>query len=139
MTNSAPAVLCVCVHNSGKSVMAQGLMQHTAGDQITATSAGTDAASGVNAQSVDVLGELGIDISGHTATQLTDDLVAAADLVVVVGTQAQVTPVGGTPIEIWDTDEPSLRGIDGIERMRLIRDDLATRVTDLTTRLTAAQ
>lgn len=131
-----PKVLFVCVSNNGKSVMAQGLMHHIAGDRIDATSAGTKAKPGVNAQSVDVLAELGVDISAHQATQLTDDLVAAADLVVVLGTQAHVDPVGGTPIEIWDTDEPSLRGIEGFERMRLIRDDIGSRVTELTTRLT---
>jgi arsenate-mycothiol transferase len=42
----------------------------------------------------------------------------------------------GTRFENWDTDEPSERGIDGIERMRLVRDDIAARVTDLNTRLT---
>jgi arsenate-mycothiol transferase len=35
----------------------------------------------------------------------------------------------------WDTDEPSERGIDGIERMRLVRDDIATRVQQLATEL----
>jgi arsenate-mycothiol transferase len=137
VTDTAPTVLFVCVHNSGKSVMAQGLMGHTAGDRIAATSAGTDATPGVNTESVEVLAELGIDISTHTATQLTDDMVATADRVVVLGTQAHVDPVGGTPVEVWDTDEPSLRGIEGIERMRLIRNDIAARVIDLTTRLTA--
>lgn len=132
-----PTVLFVCVSNNGKSVMAQHLMRHIAGDRITAISAGTHAKPGVNTQSAEVLAELGIDISTHTATQLTDALIAAADLVVVLGTQALVDPVGDTPIETWHTDEPSRRGIDGPDRMRLIRDDIAARVTDLSTRLTA--
>ena len=46
-------------------------------------------------------------------------------------------PVAGTRFENWDTDEPSERGIDGIERMRLIRDDIATRVEDLLGRMQA--
>lgn len=129
-----PTVLFVCVSNNGKSVMAQGLMSHIAGDRAIVTSAGTHAKPGVNAQSVEVLAELGIDISNHQATQLTDDLVAAADLVIVLGTQAHVDPVGDTPVEVWETDEPSLRGIDGIQRMRLIRDDIAARIGDLRVR-----
>lgn len=136
MTDTAPKVLFVCVSNNGKSVMAQHLMRHTAGDRITATSAGTHAKPGVNTQSAQVLAELGIDIGTHTATQLTDELIAAADLVVVLGTQAHVDPVGDTPIETWDTDEPSQRGIDGPDRMRLIRDDIAARVNTRTDRLT---
>lgn len=131
-----PSVLFVCVSNNGKSVMAEGLMRRCAGALVEATSAGTHAKPGVNTQSVDVLAELGIDISGHESTQLTDDLVAAADLVVVLGTQAHVDEVDGTPVETWDTDEPSQRGIEGVERMRLIRDDITTRVADLHTRLT---
>lgn len=38
---------------------------------------------------------------------------------------------GAAPIEIWDTDEPSLRGITGAERMELIREDIARRVAQL--------
>ena len=42
-----------------------------------------------------------------------------------------VQEVAGTRFENWDTDEPSERGIDGIQRMRLVRDDIATRVRGL--------
>jgi arsenate-mycothiol transferase len=38
-------------------------------------------------------------------------------------------------LENWDTDEPSERGIEGIERMRLVRADIATRVQRLATEL----
>ena len=54
---------------------------------------------------------------------------------VTLGREAHVDPIAGTRFEIWDTDEPSERGIDGIERMRLVRDDIAARVADLNTRL----
>jgi arsenate-mycothiol transferase len=37
--------------------------------------------------------------------------------------------------ENWDTDEPCERGIDGIERMRLVRDDITTRVAALHDRI----
>ena len=58
----------------------------------------------------------------------------AVDLVVVVGT-AEVTPPDGVALEVWDTDEPSGRGIDGIERMRLIRDDITNRIRALADRI----
>ena len=54
-----------------------------------------------------------------------------ADLVVVLGAEAQVDEVDGTLYERWETDEPSERGIEGIERMRLVRDDILERVTAL--------
>lgn len=44
-------------------------------------------------------------------------------------------PIPGTRLENWDTIEPSQRGIEGIERMRLVRDDIATRVQGLAEQL----
>lgn len=58
------------------------------------------------------------------------------DVVVTLGREAKPPVVAGPRYENWDTDEPSERGIDGIERMRLVRDDIAARVADLHTRLT---
>ncbi|ATD71713.1 MULTISPECIES: low molecular weight phosphatase family protein [Gordonia] len=135
--STSRSVLFVCVSNRGKSVMAQGLSSTLGAGAINASSAGTDAAIGkhVNDLSAQVLAEVGVDIDGHTPRQLTDDLMRDADLTVVLGTSAQVTPPDGAVVEVWETDEPSVRGIDGIERMRLIRDDIAARITDLTARL----
>ena len=132
-----PRVLFVCVKNGGKSQMAEGLMRHVAGATIYASSAGTKAGSSINAESAAALLEVGVDITSRTTTQLTPELVAAADLVVVLGQDAQVD-VGDTPLERWETDEPSRRGIDGMERMRLIRDDITDRIVDLRDRLLVA-
>ena len=128
-------VLFVCVSNRGKSVMAERLSV-TVTDRIAASSAGTNAKIGgqVNELSARVLAEVGADAVGHRPRQLTDEMMRAADLVVVVGT-AEVTPPDGVSVEVWNTDEPSDRGIDGLERMRLIRDDITTRIRDLADRL----
>ena len=134
-SHSKPSVLFVCVKNGGKSQMAAGLMRHRVGDTVDVSSAGTKAGEKLNVQSVESLQELGIDISGERTRQLADDMIAAADLVVVLGRDAQVWSVEGTPVEVWDTDEPSERGIEGMERMRLVRDDIAARVDELAERL----
>lgn len=135
-TLDVPTVLFICVSNSGKSVMAQALMRHIAGPCVRALSAGTHAKGVVNTLSAQSLAELGIDVGDHRPIQLDDALVDAADLIVVVGTAAQPDlPEHGPPVETWDTDEPSLRGIDGLDRMRLIRDDIADRVEELVQRL----
>ncbi len=133
--NTPPQVLFVCVSNRGKSVMAEYLTP-TVTHEIAASSAGTSAKIGgqVNELSAQVLAEVGADVAGHQPRQLTDELMQAADLVVVVGT-AEVTPPPGVVLEVWDTDEPSQRGIDGVERMRLIRDDITARIRDLAGRL----
>lgn len=123
-------VLFVCVKNGGKSQMAAGLMAGTPGVQVS--SAGTRAGSSLNALSVESLAEVGVDISGDSPTQLTPEMVEAADVVVTLGREAHVE---GADVENWDTDEPSERGIEGIERMRLVRDDIAARVAGLAGRL----
>ena len=136
--NRLPSVLFVCVSNRGKSVMAQGLAQKIAGATASTGSAGTEAKvhGRVNELSAQALAEVGVDVSDHRPRQLTDDLMLAADLTVVVGSAAQVNLPEGTTLEVWDTVEPSSQGIEGIDRMRVIRDDIATRVTDLIARLT---
>lgn len=135
---TAPRVLFVCVKNGGKSQMAAGLMRQVirdTGADITVDSAGTKAGAALNAQSVESLREVGVDISDQAPRQLTEQMVRDADLVVVLGSEAQVESVDGTPVKVWETDEPSLRGIEGAERMRLVRDDIAARVQELHHRL----
>ena len=129
------SVLFVCVKNGGKSQMAAGLMRKIAGDTVTVDSAGTEPGSAINRLSAAALLEVGVDISDQTPKQLTDDLIRRSDLIVVLGRDAQVMPKDGTPVEVWDTDEPSERGIDGIERMRLVRDDITHRIEQLAQRI----
>ena len=126
-----PSVLFVCVKNGGKSQMAAGLMRQAAGLSVTVDSAGTEPGTAINALSAQTLLEVGVDIAGQHPKALTDELIAAADLVVVLGRDAQAHPADGTPVQVWDTDEPSERGIDGIERMRLVRGDIAEHVNAL--------
>ncbi|MFF0818106.1 low molecular weight phosphatase family protein [Rhodococcus sp. NPDC003318] len=136
---STPSVLFVCVKNGGKSQMAAGLMRAAAGDTVTVYSAGTAPGTAVNALSAEVLLEVGVDITDGTPKPFDPQLVRDVDVVVTLGREAHVDEVPGTAFENWDTIEPSDRGVDGIERMRLVRDDIAARVTDLATRLTQHQ
>ncbi len=133
--NRKPAVLFVCAKNGGKSQMAAGLMRQLAGDEVEVHSAGTTPGSTINALSAESLREVGVDISGETPKAVDPQLVRDVDVVVILGQEAQLEPVPGTEFQNWDTDEPSERGIDGIERMRLVRDDIAARVADLMTQL----
>lgn len=130
-----PSVLFVCVKNAGKSQMAAGLMREAAGGTVDVHSAGTRPGSAVNALSAAALAEVGVDITDQTPRPIDPALVRAVDVVVTLGREAHVPTVAGTRFETWDTDEPSERGIDGIERMRLVRDDIARRVEDLLHRM----
>lgn len=134
---STSSVVFVCVKNGGKSQMAAGLMAKAAGDAVEVHSAGTKPGKAINQLSAESLAEVGVNISGETPKLLTEDMVRAADLVVTLGREAHVEEVAGTRFENWDTDQPSERGIEGMERMRLVRDDIARRVDGLCLQLTA--
>jgi arsenate-mycothiol transferase len=131
-----PSVLFVCVKNGGKSQMAAGLMDKVVGDSVITASAGSKPGSAVNDLSAQVLAEVEVDISQNVPRQITRQDHEQADIVVILGSEAQVDEVEGTLYERWETDEPSERGIDGIERMRLVRNDILDRVTALHTTLT---
>lgn len=130
-----PRVLFVCQKNGGKSQLAAALMRAAAGDTVEVESAGTKPGAALNAQSVESLTELGISIGDEHPKAVTAQMVADADVVVILGSEARVDEVPGTSFETWITDEPSERGIEGMERMRLVRDDIRTRVEDLRARL----
>ena len=133
-----PSVLFVCVRNGGKSQMAAGLMRKAAAGRVVVHSAGTDPGTSINALSAEVLTEVGADMSGETPKPIDPELLRSVDLVVTLGRDAQVEVPQGTELRNWDTDEPSVRSIDGIERMRLIRDDINTRVRALLDELAPA-
>ncbi|MCT1460061.1 hypothetical protein M3G03_11030 [Aestuariimicrobium sp. p3-SID1156] len=133
MNTQSPTVLFVCVKNGGKSQMAAALMRQLVGDRVTVESAGIQPGSTINQQSAEAIAEIGGSMTEFAPQQLTDEMLRKADRVVVIGSEAEVTPVDGmtAPIEVWETDEPSLRGIEGMERMRLVRDDINRRVLEL--------
>jgi arsenate-mycothiol transferase len=137
MSDVKPSVLFVCVKNAGKSQMAAGLMRQVAGDAVEVYSAGTKPGAGINTLSAEALAEVGIDVTEEMPTPIDPQLVRDVDIVVTLGREAHVDPIPDTAFENWDTDEPSDRGIDGIERMRLVRDDIAARVASLHRRLQA--
>lgn len=126
-----PSVLFVCVKNAGKSQMAAALMRQLVGDCVVVHSAGTRPGERVNALSAQALAEVGVDISGEAPKPLDAGMIGDVDVVVTLGREAHVEPVAGPRFHTWDTVEPSEHGIDGIERMRLIRDDIARRVQTL--------
>lgn len=140
MVQGRPSVLFVCVKNGGKSQMAAALMRHHAGNDIQVHSAGTLPGAEVNALSAQVVVEAGASMAGEQPRAIDPELLRTVDRVVLVGAAATVEPIPGMRgrIDTWDTDEPSRRGIEGVQRMRLVRDDIDRRVRELHTELTGA-
>ncbi len=72
--------------------------------------------------------ELGIDLSGQPPTELTHEMAERADLVVTMGCGDECPYIPGKRYIDWDLQDP--KGLP-VERVRAIRDDIATRVRGL--------
>lgn len=134
-----PSVLFVCSQNGGKSQLAAGLMNQLAAGAVDVYSAGTKPGRSLNKLAVASLAQLGIDIAGEHPKPVAGDVLDTVDVVVVLGTEAKLEARDGIRFDVWEPDEPSVRGIEGMERMQLIRDDIAARVRSLYAELQAPQ
>ncbi len=128
-------VLFVCLQNAGRSQMSRALFERAAGGRHEADSAGTTPADRVHPEVVEVMAELGIDLSDRTPQRLTEDLARWADVVVTMGCGDQCPYIPGRRYIDWELDDPHGRPLDDVRR---IRDDIATRVTTLAEDLDAA-
>ncbi len=127
-TTLNPSVLFLCVHNAGRSQMAAGLMRHLAGEQVDVFSGGSEPVVSVNQAAVEVMAEMGIDISREIPQPWADEIVRAADVVVTMGCGDACPIYPGKRYVDWDLDDPS--GMT-VEEVRPIRDELERRVRAL--------
>lgn len=123
-----PSVLFVCVHNAGRSQMAAGWLRHLAGDTVEVRSAGSAPADQINPAAVEVMREVGIDITDQTPTKLTWDAAEASDVIVTMGCGDACPVFPGKRYEDWKLDDPAGLGVDAV---RAIRDDIEQRVRAL--------
>src|SRR5918912_3333043 len=80
-----PSVLFVCVHNAGRSQMAAAFLTQLARDRVEVRSAGSTPADAVNPAVVQVMREVGIDVSHEVPKVLTPEAVQASDVVITMG------------------------------------------------------
>jgi arsenate reductase len=129
---TTPTVLFVCVHNAGRSQMAAGYLTHLADGQVRVLSAGSEPADELNPVAVEVMAEEGIDIAGATPQILTAEAVEESDVVITMGCGDTCPFYPGTRYEDWDLEDPAGRRVESV---RLIRDEIKRRVTDLLSEL----
>jgi protein-tyrosine-phosphatase len=127
-TGLNPSVLFLCVHNAGRSQMAAGLMRALSGGAVDVYSGGSEPADAVNRAAVEVMGELGIDISDELPQPWADEIIRAADIVVTMGCGDACPIFPGKQYLDWEVDDPA--GLS-VEEVRPIRDDLERRVRGL--------
>jgi arsenate reductase len=125
---SEPEIMFVCVQNSGRSQIAAALAERLGGGMVLARSAGTRPADQVNPTVVQVMREVGVDLSARRPTRLQDEQVREADVVVTMGCGDECPYYPGKRYEDWDL--PDIGG-KPLEEVRGIRDEIEGRVRDL--------
>ena len=121
-------VLFVCRQNAGRSQMSRALFQSTAGERHHALSAGTTPADHVHPEVIEVMREVGIDLTGNVPQLLTRALAERADIVVTMGCGDECPYIPGKQYLDWDLADPHGQPLDAV---RDIRDEIARQVTQL--------
>lgn len=132
MTDVRPTVLFVCVHNAGRSQMAAGFMRELGQGSIEVLSAGSAPKESINPIAIEAMAECGIDIANNVPKILTADAVQASDAVVTMGCGDACPFYPGKRYEDWVLEDPAGQGIEAV---RIIRDEIKIRVEALLSEL----
>ena len=128
--NTPSSILFLCVANSARSQMAEGLARAKFGPRVRVQSAGSEP-SRVNPLAIEALREAGADISSHVSKSVDTIDPGTVDLVITLCAE-EVCPLGlaGVPRIHWPLPDPA--GPDrSIERFREARDEIARRLDAL--------
>lgn len=123
-------ILFVCVENAGRSQMAEAFARHYGKGKIEASSAGTKPSTEVNPIVAQVMQEKGIDISKNKPKLINTQMVQEADLVIVMGCEAEgfcPAPLFDKVVD-WKLEDPKGKPI---AKVREIRDEIEARVKKL--------
>ncbi len=126
-------VLILCTGNSARSQMGEGLFRHLAGERFEVFSAGTKPST-VRPEAIAVMGELGIDISGHRSKSVDEFIGQQLDYVITVCDNAREScPIfpGTTQRLHWPFEDPAAVAGSEEERtaaFRKVRDQIRTRI-----------
>jgi protein-tyrosine-phosphatase len=133
-SSAKPSVLFVCVHNAGRSQMAAGFMTHLGQGRVEVLSAGSAPKDSINPVAVEAMNEIGIDISQNSPKVLTTEAVQQSDAVITMGCGDACPYFPGKRYEDWVLEDPAGQGIESV---RVIRDEIKTRVEKLLAELLA--
>jgi len=133
-----PTVLILCTGNSCRSQMAEGYMQHLAGDRFKVLSAGTTPSDHVHPLAIQVMAEEGVDISGHSPKNLREYLgrVPVRFLIIVCGGAQEACPRIWPGIHerlFWPFDDPAaFKGTESetLAEFRRVRDQIRSQIEE---------
>lgn len=125
-------ILYVCVHNSGRSQMAEAITNHLAverGLPVSAESAGTVGGKELNPMAVQAMNEIGISMDGQRPKLIDQEMVDGARVISMgCGVDAAACPAKFILAEDWQLDDPAGQPI---EKVREIRDSIYKKVEHL--------
>lgn len=122
-------VIFACVHNAGRSQMAAAFFNEIADPQkARAISAGTEPGPRVHPEVLEVMGEIGLDLSQAQPQRLTETLARDASLLVTMGCGERCPYVPGLRRNDWPLRDPKGLPIDDVRR---VRDEIKQRVMEL--------
>ena len=129
MNAAMKRILFVCVHNSGRSQMAEAFFNRMASGGATALSAGTQPGEQVNPTVVQAMAELGMDLSRQRPQVLTQAMLDEAERVITMGCIVEeACPANLVPTEDWALEDPKGKPL---EEVREIRNEVQRRVEAL--------
>lgn len=135
-------LLFVCVHNSGRSQVAEAFAKRLGAGVIEAESAGTRPAREINPTVVQAMFEIGYDLTGQRPKLMALDMMRSADRVITMGCGVAESLEGGAcpatfgPTEDWGIEDPEGKPI---EKVREIRDLIKARVEKLIEEMTTGE
>ncbi|MFY9966952.1 MAG: arsenate reductase ArsC [Nitrososphaeraceae archaeon] len=131
-------ILFVCVENAGRSQMAEGFFWKYAPEGYGPLSAGAKPTSQINALAIQVMNEIGIDISKQRSKDLTEDMMRNSDKIINMGCmEKNFCPTLFIPKVIdWGIEDPKDKPI---EKVREIRDEIERRIKELATDVSVAE
>ena len=123
-----PSVLFLCVHNAGRSQIGAGWMRSLGGEAVQVYSAGSAPADQINPIAVDVMAEVGIDITNQQPKKWTDDMVQEVDVIISMGCGDTCPVYPGKRYIDWEIDDPAGQEI---EMVRVVRNQIEGHVREL--------
>jgi arsenate reductase (thioredoxin) len=122
-------VIFVCVHNAGRSQMAEAFFNHLAGESARAISAGSQPADIVNPAAVQVMQEAGLTIARKKPRRLTPELLEGVDMAITMGCgEDAACPSAWIQTVDWALEDPAGKPL---EQVRKIRDEIRHKVEQL--------
>jgi protein-tyrosine-phosphatase len=131
-------ILFVCVGNAGRSQMAEGFFRKYAPERYEPASAGTKPITQINPIAIQVMNEIGIDISKQRSKDLSEDMMRNSDKIINMGcVDKNFCPTLFIPKVIdWGIEDPKDKPI---ERVREIRDEIESRIKELATDISVVE